>query len=284
MQTSTQRWIRIAGRLIDYRLVRSTAAHKLRVRVGPNGVEVVQPTTRNGEDVAAFLAASGSWILDQLERAERLRGVRRPVRRSAGGLLFQGEITLVRIETSPSRVAGNTVRFIDGEIVVSRGPSARTPVARSLELWLRREARRRIETHLATVTARLGQRPQRVYVMGQRTKWGNCSSRRNLSFNWRLILAPDYVLRYLVTHEAVHLAIPDHSAKFWLAVHSLCRETERAKQWLCRHQGPMQADLASTLDGEQPPAAVARAARAPLRRTLIRTRKADAGGRLGAGL
>jgi len=45
--------------------------------------------------------------------------------------------------------------------------------------------------------------------MGQRTKWGNCSGRRNLSFNWRLILAPDYVLRYLVTHEAVHLAVPD---------------------------------------------------------------------------
>jgi predicted metal-dependent hydrolase len=68
--------------------------------------------------------------------------------------------------------------------------------------------------------------------MGQRTKWGNCSAGRNLSFNWRLILAPDFVLRYLVTHEAVHLAVPDHSAKFWLTVQSLCPEMERAKQWL----------------------------------------------------
>ncbi len=248
MQASTQRRIRIAGRLIAYRLVRSKVARKLWVRVGPNGVEVVQPATRNGEDVAAFLAASGSWILDQLERAERLRGVRRPVKHSVGEMLFQGKMTRVRIEATPSRVAGNLVRFIDGEIVVSRGPGARTAVARSLELWLRREARRRIESCLATVTARLGRHPQRVYLMGQRTKWGNCSSRKNLSFNWRLILAPDYVLRYLVTHEAVHLAIPDHSAKFWLTVQSLCRETERAKQWLCRHQGPMQADLANILN------------------------------------
>jgi len=54
----------------------------------------------------------------------------------------------------------------------------------------------------------------------------------NLSFNWRLVLAPDFVLRYLVTHEAVHLAIPDHSQKFWLTVQSLCPETERARQWL----------------------------------------------------
>ena len=61
---------------------------------------------------------------------------------------------------------------------------------------------------------------------------GNCSALGNLSFNWRLIMAPDFVLRYLVTHEAVHLAIPDHSQKFWLTVQSLCPETERARQWL----------------------------------------------------
>ena len=58
--------------------------------------------------------------------------------------------------------------------------------------------------------------------MGQRTKWGNCSPLQNLSFNWRLIMAPEAVLRYLVTHEAVHLAVPDHSQEFWLTVRSLC--------------------------------------------------------------
>lgn len=73
--------------------------------------------------------------------------------------------------------------------------------------------------------------------------WRNCSSKRNLSFNWRLILAPDFVLRYLVTHEAVHLAIPDHSAKFWLAVQSVCRETEKAKQWLCANGHRLAVDF-----------------------------------------
>jgi predicted metal-dependent hydrolase len=83
--------------------------------------------------------------------------------------------------------------------------------------------------------------------MGQRTKWGNCSSTRNLSFNWRLILAPEFVLRYLVTHEAVHLAIPDHSARFWLTVQSLCRETERARQWLSASGRELQIELAGAL-------------------------------------
>jgi YgjP-like, metallopeptidase domain len=64
----------------------------------------------------------------------------------------------------------------------------------------------------------------RIYVMGQRTKWGNCSALRNLSFNWRLVMAPDFVLRYIATHEMVHLAVPNHSRKFWLTVQSLCPE------------------------------------------------------------
>jgi predicted metal-dependent hydrolase len=105
-----------------------------------------------------------------------------------------------------------------------------TPVDRSLKSWLRHQARAEIKRHLDAVTTRLRKRYRRVYVMEQRTKWGNCSARQNLSFNWRLILAPDFVLRYLVTHEAVHLNVP--SPKFWLTVQSLCPHTERAKQWL----------------------------------------------------
>ncbi len=229
--------------MVEYRIVESIAARSLRVRVGPGGVEVVHPVGRSGEDAAKFLVANSKWVLDQLARAERLRGIRRSVDRAAGEILFRGEPTRVRIEANQSRSPVNRARFVEGCLVVSRGPRSRTAAARTLELWLRREARREIEGQLAGLAGRLGRGPARVYVMGQRTKWGNCSSRRNLSFNWRLILAPEYVLRYLVTHEAVHLAIPDHSAKFWLTVQSLCRETERARQWLVAHARALAVDL-----------------------------------------
>lgn len=243
MKSSTQHRIQLGSRVVDYRVVRSKTAQKLRVRVSADGVEVVQPSSRNGLLVREFLAANGRWLVDQIDRAERLRPLRRATQRAADEILFRGKPTRVRIEATPSRAIGSVVRLMNGEIVVSQGAGRCIPVARSLEVWLRREARRAIDTHLIFITARLGQRPGRVYVMGQRTKWGNCSSRRNLSFNWRLILAPDYVLRYLVTHEAVHLAIPDHSIRFWLTVQSLCRETETARQWLCRNQGQLQSAL-----------------------------------------
>lgn len=247
MKAATQHKTTLGGRSIDYRVVRSRAARKLRVRVGPNGVEVVQPATHDGEDVSAFLGRNGAWILDQLQRVERLRGLRRPELRRVGEILFLGEPTKVRVELTQTRARWSLVGLVDGEIVLRQGPASQTPVARSLENWLRRQARAEIEKHLAVATARLRQSPRRVYVMGQRTKWGNCSAQRNLSFNWRLILAPDFVLRYLVTHEAVHLAVPDHSAKFWLTVQSHCPETERAKQWLCSHQAQLTVDLGGVL-------------------------------------
>jgi predicted metal-dependent hydrolase len=247
MKTTKEHHIQLPGRQVTYRLRSSTAARKLRIRVGPNGVEVVQPAGRKSEDVAVFLDRSTEWIVDQLQRVERMRGLRRPERRSVGEIPFLGKLTKVRVETTKTREQGNRVELVGQEIVVRRGVASRTPIAKGLENWLRKQARIEIAKHLKIVTARLGHQPRRVYIMGQRTKWGNCSAKTNLSCNWRLVLAPEFVLRYLVTHEAVHLAIPDHSAKFWLTVQSHCHETERAKQWLCSNGHRLAVDLNQVL-------------------------------------
>ncbi len=247
MKVATQHEIKLGGRRVDYRVVRSSAARKLRLRVGSNGVEVLQPIGRTSEDVSAFVYMNGTWIMDQLERAERLRSLRRPTQYKTGEILFRGEPTRVRIEATPARSRGNVVDFLNGEIIVRCGVGSRTPIARSLQNWLRKEARLLIERHLASLTERLRQKPDRIYVMGQRTKWGNCSPLRNLSFNWRLILAPEFVSRYLVNHEATHLVVPDHSARFWLTVQGFCPDMERAKRWLREHESDLFFDLASRL-------------------------------------
>src|SRR5436853_1299137 len=128
MKAATRHQIQLGGRRIDYHVVRSKAARKLRVRVGPAGVEVVQPAARSGEEVSAFLDRNGAWILVQLERAERLRGMRRPTQRPVGEILFRGESTRLRIETTKPRARGNIVENEYGEIVIRRGRGSRTPV------------------------------------------------------------------------------------------------------------------------------------------------------------
>src|SRR3990172_533962 len=121
MKAATHNQIRLGGRRVDYRVVRSRGARKLRLRVGPSGVEVVQPSNRTSEDVSAFLDRNEAWILDQLQRVERLRGVRRPAERRLGEILYRGEPTKVRIEATAMRTQRNLVQFNKGEIVVRRG-------------------------------------------------------------------------------------------------------------------------------------------------------------------
>lgn len=243
MKAAATQHVTIDGHPIEYRIALSKTAKKLRVRVGPGGVEVVKPQARDIECINDFLLSNGPWILDQLKRIEQFKSIRRPRTSTSGTILFRGDPIPVLVELRENRKGANQVRLDEGRILITRTGQTSTPPAKSLENWLRKQARDELLHHLEEVLHKLKRRPGRVFVRGQRTKWGNCSSRQNLSFNWRLIMAPDFVLRYMVTHEAVHLAIPDHSHRFWLTVQSLCPETERAKQWLCANAHDLVTDL-----------------------------------------
>jgi predicted metal-dependent hydrolase len=181
------------------------------------------------------LRSNQTWIFAQLDRIARLGEIRRAAKKAVNHILLRGIPTPVRIATVPDKRRQNRVIYVNEQIVIERGAESHTPPLRSLENWLRREARRDIENQLRAITTKLNRRTNRIYVMDQRTKWGNCSRKRNLSFNWRLIMAPSHVLNYIVTHEAVHLVEPYHSPKFWLLLRSHCPRFETARQWLWTH-------------------------------------------------
>lgn len=243
MKTVIPSSIHLAGRQVDYRLIHSKAARRLRVCVGLAGVEVVRPAARKAGEVEAFLLANAPWIIAQLERIERLYPARSPLTRDGGEILYRGVPTLVQVVDHAHRRGLAKVVFEQERLIVMRRPESRTSPAKSLEDWLRKQARAAIEQHVAVVASQIQRTPRAIYIMDQRTRWGSCSSHQNLSFNWRLIMAPEFALRYLVTHEVVHLAIPDHSKRFWLTVQSLCPDTEPAKQWLCANRARLYFDF-----------------------------------------
>jgi predicted metal-dependent hydrolase len=237
--------VELSEHKLEYRLVVSKSARHLRVRVGLNGIEVIQPQSGECKDVTAFLRENEKWLTDQLRRIERFRKIRRPQQKKENEILYRGEKTPVRVMEVVHWRGANQVSFEKGCIEIVKGHKSPTPPKKSLENWLRKQARIEIERQLECVTRKLKLSPNKVYLMGQRTKWGNCSGKQNLSFNWRLIMAPEYVMKYLVIHEAVHLAVLDHSKKFWLAVKSLCPEMEKAKRWLCVHGNNLRNELDS---------------------------------------
>ncbi|MDE6404610.1 MAG: M48 family metallopeptidase [Lachnospiraceae bacterium] len=76
---------------------------------------------------------------------------------------------------------------------------------------------------------------QRITIRDQKTRWGSCSAKGTLSFNWRLMLAPPAVLDYVVVHELCHLTHMDHSKAFWTLVESVCPDYRIHRKWLKEH-------------------------------------------------
>ncbi len=119
----------------------------------------------------------------------------------------------------------------------AQAPRLRLDAGRISEVEARVAARELVTMVLEEEAPALGVTYERVQIRGQRTRWGSCSARGTLSFNWRLVLAPLEVLDYVVVHELCHLREPNHSQRFWRLVASRRPDWRRQRDWLTAH-GP----------------------------------------------
>ncbi len=233
MSRQTTKVMRVGEEGVAFELRRSKAAKYLRLKVSLSSVAVIQPESKSEGEAEAFLNQNLAWVQEQQLRLERMARIRRPLVKDSVSLLLKGKTVRLTVRVLDRSDRLPRPRLVRNRISVIVGAKHEGMVDKAVERFLRRLARKEIASYLESILPRVGRTSVRFYLRSQRTKWGNCSTQGNLSFNWRLIMAPDYVLRYIVIHEAVHLTIPDHSPKFWLTVQSFCPETERARQWLC---------------------------------------------------
>ena len=105
----------------------------------------------------------------------------------------------------------------------------------AIERWYRRRARAEIGPRLDAATARAGTGYKGLTIRGQRTRWASCSSNGAMSFNWRLLLAPEAVLDYVIEHEVCHLEVMDHSPRFWALLESRVPGWREHADWLRRY-------------------------------------------------
>ena len=105
----------------------------------------------------------------------------------------------------------------------------------------RREARALLTAVCEREAPRLGVRYARIRVADQRTRWGSCSQSGTLSFNWRLVIAPEDVLEYVVIHELCHLRELNHSKAFWRLLDEAMPGWKLHRSWLNEHGHELQA-------------------------------------------
>jgi predicted metal-dependent hydrolase len=179
------RLLAVGGETISVRVRESTRARRLRVVIGRDGpVEAIVPRRVSDRQLDRFLDELRPWIAGKLGEIAA-----RPARL---GLDFPG---VVWVGLEPR--------------IAPAGDAA------TIERWYRDEARRRIGEVAAREARLLGVEHGRIGIRDPRTRWGSCSSRGNLSFSWRLVIAPVEVLEYVVVHELCHLRELNHSKRFY---------------------------------------------------------------------
>ncbi|MFZ5633520.1 MAG: M48 family metallopeptidase [Bacillota bacterium] len=221
----------LAGRAVDYTVRVSGRAKNLRLEVdAESGLQVVVPERFNAAGLEAVLRRKQGWILDKLDHFARLTESRRLLRRQGGGrVLYRGREHQVEIKTG----TGPASVQADGEkLVVTVPGGAEGQAGAVLEQWLRRMARLVIKQRLEALSRRLNLAFHRVFIRDQKTRWGSCSRRKNLNFNWRLVMAPPPVLDYIVVHELMHLVEPNHSTRFWALVEEVCPDYKAHRAWI----------------------------------------------------
>ena len=110
-----------------------------------------------------------------------------------------------------------------------------------MHLSFRAAARETIAARVAFFEQVVGVHPRSIRIKGQKTRWGSCSARGLLNFNWRLILAPPPVLDYVVVHELCHLVHLNHSSSFWARVKAVLPAYPEARAWLTEHGATLYA-------------------------------------------
>ena len=221
--------LKIDGRAVEVHVKLNPRARRLIVKVHPTSgeVSVIAPSKRALERALEFARGQTDWIARQLAHVPQhvalVPGARIPLRGR------EHMIAHTKETTAPVRIDA------EGAIIRVGGRAEHAP--RRLLDFLKRQARRELEQRSFEFAARIAAKPRRITVRDTASRWGSCSSTRSLSFSWRLILAPSFVLDYVVAHEVAHLREMNHGAGFWRLVRELVGDVKRPQAWLRQHGG-----------------------------------------------
>ena len=247
--------------VLTYAVRRSARARRARLTVTAEGRVVVVLPQRAPLGTAALLVHEhADWVQRHLirARAQQARLDARPDLAAGRVLSVNGIPHDVVVHPAAGRGRRGSVRRqllsdadgIRGELLVTSGGSApdaamteEERASRLLEGWLRAEARRVLAARVTAMAPQVGVTPGRLSIRAQRSRWGSASRDGSLSFNWRLLLAPAFVLDAVVVHELAHLRVRGHSAAFWALARAHAPRTDEARRWLREHHRELLAAL-----------------------------------------
>lgn len=220
--------IEVDGQLVTVAVRVHARARSYRLSIPHAGGPVLTlPPHGRWTEAEAFLVRQRNWLAARLKRAPEAGhfgdGGTVPVRGVDHRIIATGKL---RGRVEVAEMDGAPVLLVPGE------PAHQ---ARRLTDWLKSQAQEDLVARTALHAERLGVTVKVVKLREQKSRWGSCSSTGNINYNWRLILAPPFVLDYVAAHEVAHLVEMNHSAAFWATVKRTLPDMDRGRAWLKAH-------------------------------------------------
>jgi predicted metal-dependent hydrolase len=216
---------------LEWQLRVSRRARYARLRIQPfGGLEVVIPPRFPRHQIEGLVAEHAAWARQQLARQAQLRdNIRLP---STLSLDFDNSVTTIRYPNAEFFRQGDLFTESDEDCIDIRARQQR-PAIRELRRFIRRRALARLPPLLEQISQETGLGYSRLHIRSQKTRWGSCSSRGNISLNDQLLFLSRDTVEYLMVHELCHTRQLNHSRAFWKLVESHC-PGYRAQETLLR--------------------------------------------------
>lgn len=197
-------------------------------------IRVSFPNRISRARVLRVIEDHAEWIREQYRRLHRLAAKQAANRLGTGTVLYHRgrKLQLVVLNPTPFR---RGIFLRDSHLLCYVETGGSRTVRQILENWYRRETEKLIDNRIRRLALGLTERDFVFKVRSQKSRWGSCSEQGQLNFNWRLAMAPDYVLEYLIVHELAHLEELNHSPRYWRLVHRHGSRVKQARLWLKRN-------------------------------------------------
>lgn len=206
----------------NYTVIHRDVKHA-RLRVHEDGsVQLFVPNQFTDDEVAKVIEMKAQWIASKQQY----------FRQKGKILLRRNELLLFGNRYAyyySSRYINKVVVNDESKTIQARRNLLDIPTQ---EKWLKGIASKYIHKRTNELSAALLLPYNKLYIRSQKRKWGNCSSDKNISINWRIIKAPTFVIDYVITHELCHTVIMKHTVKFETLLNSHCPDYKQARNWL----------------------------------------------------
>jgi hypothetical protein len=217
---------------LTYTIKRSAKRHKLTITVERDRSVVVHaPEGISDEKIRQIVESKRQWIYEKTGHSQKYQALPHP----PGKELISGESALYlgrlyRIELLRTGLA--EVRFVQRFLIPSTIGEKRVEMLRD---WYIGKAKEKIIPRVKRHASKLGVNVAKVKIVDNRYRWGSCTPKDNVNFNWRLIKAPMFVIDYVIVHELTHLIEANHTPRFWNIVRAQAPTMDKAKAWLKEH-------------------------------------------------